>query len=148
MNKDIKFTLLELILSIACIIVISLIIIPFVSNIFKVTEKKVFIEFADSVYQRTLDKSNSLKKEEDVCYIYDITRDLGFDDLGTFEGYSIVKNDSVYLSIHNQIYMLDNYKYISKNNADDEMKEYNSDEFGLDDFLLDIDCQNSEYMYK
>ncbi len=148
MKKDIKFTLLELILSVICIIVISLIIIPFVSNIFKVTEKKVFIEFADSVYQKTLDLSNNLNKEEDVCYIYDITKDFNYDNLGTFEGYSIVKNDSIYLSIHNQVFMLDDYEYISKNDVDYVTKEYNSLEFGLDDFLLNINCQNSEYMSK
>ena len=44
MKKDVKFTLLELFMSIACIIIISLVIIPFVSNIFKITEKKEFIE--------------------------------------------------------------------------------------------------------
>jgi hypothetical protein len=148
MKKDLKFTLLELVLSITCIIVIALIIIPFVSNIFKVTEKKVFIEFADSVYQKTLDLSNNLNKEEDVCYIYDITKDFNYDNLGTFEGYSIVKNDSIYLSIHNQVFMLDDYEYISKNDVDYVTKEYNSLEFGLDDFLLNINCQNSEYMSK
>ncbi len=148
MKKDLKFTLLELVLSITCIIVIALIIIPFVSNIFNVTEKKVFIEFADSVYQRTLENSNNLNKEEGTCYVYNITEDLNYDELGTFEGYSIVKDNSVYLTIHNQEYMLDNYKYVSKTDADDSMKDFDSNHFIIKDILSNMNCQNSEYMSK
>lgn len=148
MKKDVKFTLLELLLSIICIIIISLVIIPFVSNIFNVTEKKVFIEFADSVYQRTSEKSNTINKEIDTCYIYDINKDLDFDYLGSFEGYSVVKDKDIYLFIHNQEYMLINHKYISKINSDKSIKEFNENEYKLISFLSSINCQNSEYITK
>ena len=148
MKKDVKFTLLELFMSIACIIIISLVIIPFVSNIFKITEKKVFIEFADSVYQKTLEKSNNIKKENGTCYIYDINKDLEYNDLGSFEGYSIVKENNIYLAIHNQEYMLAVYKYISKANANDSMKNFDSNNFIIEDILSNLNCQNNEYMSK
>jgi hypothetical protein len=146
--KNIKFTILELFVSIACIVIISLLIIPFVSRIFTVTEKKVFVEFAKSVYQKTIDDAKNYEKEDDFCYIYDIKKDLKFDELGSFEGYSIVKDNSVYLFIHNQYYSVTNFKYSDIKLSMNDIKDYNSDTFNLEDFVNSINCKNSEYISK
>ena len=147
-KKDIKFTLFELFLSITCIIIIALLIIPFVDKLFEATQEKVFIEFTENLYQKTKANSKSIAKENNTCYIYDINKDFDYNNLGSFEGYSIVKNNIIYLYIHNQNYMLNNNGYNSKNSIKDSIVEYDSDKYNIDDFLLSINCQNNEYISK
>lgn len=151
MNKDVKsvsFTLLELILSIGSIIIIALMIIPFIANIFNVTEKKIFVEFADLVNKETLKKYNNLVVDKETCYVFDITKDLELDELGSFEGYSIVKDNHVYLSIHNKDYKVSNMEYYDKEYTNEFIVNYDNNNYIIEEILSNIDCQTSEYMTK
>lgn len=147
--KSVSFTLLELFLSIGSIIIIALMIIPFINRVFTITEKKVFVEFADLVYKNTVDDYINKDTDPNTCYVYDLKKDLNLDDLGSFEGYSIVKDNIVYLSIHNKDFAVSNIEYINKSFTDKYLEKFNNNNnFNVSDLLTLNECQNSEYISK
>lgn len=138
-----EFTIKDLILSITLTVCIGLIIIPFVNKLFKFSENKVFEEMLNNINDKTVEDYNKYFKESTYdCVIYNINEDLVFDDLGTYTGYSIVKNGSVYLSVHNKDISVNNVLFVNKNTIMDNSEKYNGEDFNIEDIVNKLECKD------
>ena len=115
MYKKNGFTLVELLAVIVILAIIMIIAIPAVLDTMTMAKKKAFIEYIDKIGNETEKTSLSnelLKGNQDKCVIYNIKNDLGLNNTGNYEGYSMVDNDNVYIvSIHDDEYMASGIKY-------------------------------------
>ncbi|MBQ7241042.1 MAG: type II secretion system protein [Bacilli bacterium] len=143
MKKKMNFTFIELLLSITCIIVIGLLIIPFISRVFILTEKKVFTEYIEIINEKTLKKVKESKKDFNTCYIYDISKDLDLKRNDSFKGYTVYYNGDVYLFIQNESYYLSGLKYINKDTTNKNLKESKNN---IEVKVEGLDCQHNEYI--
>ena len=143
MKKKMSFTFIELLLSITCIIVIGLLIIPFISRVFILTEKKVFTEYIEIINEKTLKKVKESKKDFNTCYIYDISKDLDLKRNDSFKGYTVYYNGDVYLFIQNESYYLSGLKYTNKDTTNKNLKESKNN---IEVNVEGLDCQHNEYI--
>jgi hypothetical protein len=138
-----KFSLWELFLSIIGVVFIGIMIIPFINSLFRITEEKVFEEMLNNISEKTMDDYNKYYNGSTYdCVIYDIRKDLPFDNLGTYEGYSIVKDDSVYLSIHNKSFIVTNLLFVNKNNIIESASNFNDESFNVDELVTNLKCKD------
>lgn len=141
MNK--KFSLLELFLSIIGLIFICLMTIPFVNSLFKITETKVFEEMMSNISVKTMEDYNKYYKDTTYdCVVYNINKDLGFDNLGTYSGYSVVKGKAIYLSVHNKSFIVNNLLFVDKNSISNSTNHYNDEEFNVDTIISNLKCKD------
>ena len=143
MKKKTSFTFIELVLSIACIIILGILIIPFISRIFIITEKKVFTEYIEIINEKTLEKVKESNKDFNTCYIYDISKDLDLKRNDSFKGYTVYYNGDVYLFIQNESFYLSGLKYTNKDTTNNNLKESKNN---TNIQVEGLDCQNNEYI--
>ena len=143
MKKKMSFTFIELLLSITCIIVLGLLIIPFISRVFILTEKKVFTEYIEIINEKTLKKAKESKKDFNTCYIYDISKDLDLKRNDSFKGYTVYYNGDIYLFIKNDSYYLSGLKYTNKDTTNKNLKESKNN---IEVNVEGLDCQHNEYI--
>lgn len=143
MKKKMSFTFIELLLSITCIIVLGLLIIPFISRVFILTEKKVFTEYIEIINEKTLKKVKESKKDFNTCYIYDISKDLDLKRNDSFKGYTVYYNGDIYLFIKNDSYYLSGLKYTNKDTTNKNLKESKNN---IEVNVEGLDCQHNEYI--
>ena len=143
MKKKMSFTFIELLLSITCIIVLGLLIIPFISRVFILTEKKVFTEYIEIINEKTLKKVKESKKDFNTCYIYDIRKDLDLKRNDSFKGYTVYYNGDIYLFIKNDSYYLSGLKYTNKDTTNKNLKESKNN---IEVKVEGLDCQHNEYI--
>lgn len=141
MNK--KFSLLELFLSIIGLVFVCLMTIPFVNSLFKITETKVFEEMMSNISVKTMEDYNKYYKDSTYdCVVYNINKDLGFDNLGTYSGYSVVKEKVTYLSVHNKSFIVNNLLFVDKNSISNSTNRYNDEEFNVDTIISNLKCKD------
>ena len=108
MNKRSKgFTLVELLAVIVILAIIMVIAIPSVLETITTARKKTFLEYIDKVASSTQTKyaEDTVKglAHTSSNIMYDIKKDLGLTNTGTFEGYSLITSDkSIYITLYNE----------------------------------------------
>lgn len=138
-----KFTLVELLLSLVLVVIIGLLIIPSVNKIFMITRSKAYEEMVNNFYSKTYDDyEKNYKNDTSDCVVYDISKDLGFDNIGTFAGYTIVKDNKVYMSIYNRFLILRNVPFTNKDDIIPYSKKYNNETFRLNDLVNELGCKD------
>ena len=126
MNKK-GFTLVELLAIIVILGILLTLGIPQVLNAINVSKKKSFLEYIDkvavtaqTVYQEKIESNDDL---ESKSTIFDITKDLGLSNTGSFKGYVLVTYDGdTYVTLYNDTYAIANYKYNSDTNKEEDLK--------------------------
>ncbi len=95
-KKQNGFTLVELLAVIIILAIIMIIAIPAVIEALNKSRKQTFFEYAQNVrmkaeqqYIQDLD----LNKERTDCYVYDIKKDIGLGDTGSFDGWVKVRRE-------------------------------------------------------
>lgn len=95
-KKQNGFTLVELLAVIIILAIIMIIAIPAVIESLNKSRKQTFFEYAQNVrmkaeqqYIQDLD----LNKERTDCFVYDIKKDIGLGDTGSFDGWVKVKRE-------------------------------------------------------
>lgn len=99
-NKQKGFTLVELLAVIIILAIIMIIAIPAVIDSLNKSRKQAFFEYAQDIrlkaeQQYIQDSGMGLNLERTDCYVYDIKKDIGLSDTGSFDGWAKVKREQV-----------------------------------------------------
>ena len=113
------FTLVELLSVIVILAIIMLIAIPSVLHVLTTAKRKSFVEYVDKIYLSAQKKilEEEVQGESSVgCKIYKIKSDLGLTSTGSYDGFVLIKRDgftedSYYITMHDDEYMIESYLY-------------------------------------
>jgi hypothetical protein len=105
-----------------------------------------FIAFIKMIYAMLdKDKKKLISKQqiqEEIDLDDRILQDLGFENLGTYSGYSVVKDKVTYLSVHNKSFIVNNLLFVDKNSISNSTSRYNDEEFNVDTIISNLKCKD------
>ena len=141
--NDKKFTIFELFFALILVVAIGLLIIPSVNIIFLVARSKTYEEMVNNIVSKTSTKYKDEYADNTYdCVIFNINKDLGFEDIGTYTGYTIVKDNTIYMSIYNRFLILQNVPFTKKEDILPYSKKFNHETFDLNSLINELNCKD------
>ena len=148
--KNKGFTLVELLAVIVILAIIMIIAIPAVLNTMQSARRKTFLEYIDKVSINAETKYTSDQLEGLVSgnssVIYNIKNDLNLSSTGDFDGYVLIDNNKVYVTLYNDEFAVYGLEYASIKDSNIVMKN-SVEDTNLTIEALAKSASVSEYTY-
>ena len=121
MKNEKGFTLVELLAIIVILGILMTLAIPAVQRVLKSSQKKTFVEYAEKIAQTAQTKYNQDIMKEEISdsdsVIYDVKKDLKLSSTGDYNGYVLVTEDKIYVTLYDNNYAVYGVDYNSINTS-------------------------------